>query len=1388
MLRSPWLPVLLRLSGCLLLLTGIAAAQPSYTGELLPELAGGASRVHGMTGDGWIKPVLAGEVKIDTATWRACVHEWDWDAKAYTVTALPVLAEARDSRVNAIDRDFRVAPPRGRLLAAGVAGDADGVPRPIVWIKVGAGDWSLEQLPVLAGLGGECRDVRIRGEEPDEIYRACGWVTDGDGVRKAALWERPVEAGAWILTLLPDNGALRRASAGLVGEEGDDLVGEEGDDIVAAGQVEDLSGAMVPVVWKRSIADLLFLLLPLLEGGQTGEPLAMGTGFTGGDVGPAPLVAGWSEVAGGAHRPVRWSLDGSVWSISELPIPAGSSGAEVNDFGGGDVGPAPLYTGVASDPLGARKALIWWREDLTYIVEFLEDLVVNDILDMDAGDALDSMGRIGAHGSLTGAKALPGHAVLAVPVPAPPTVLYVDPSATGPAHDGLTWCTAYLRLSEALAVAIPGATIKVADGLQRPDTTGLADPRDATFQLRDDVTIAGGHAGCGAVWPDRRDPMVFKTVLSGDLLGNDLTAGGTAENCYHVLVASGTGPTAVLDGVVVTAGNANGTTAGTRDHGGGMLNGGGSPTINDCVFLRNSATTTGGGISNRVYASPTVTGCVFRANTANGGGGMMNFAASNPVVTRCEFIGNSAGGGGGILNDGANPWLIDCLFADNRAGMGGGLRNFVSGTVVAINCAFYGNSATSTGGAVSNRGGAQTFTNCLFTGNDAANGGAMVNDAFANPVLTGCTISGNTATGSGGGLFQTNLTGGSPLVRNSILWGNGDSGGMDESAQIHTMTGTPVVDWSCVMGGWSGAGASNIDLDPQFEDPDGADGLFGTLDDKLDLTAGSPCIDSGNDSLVTLDLADLDGDLDVTERTPVDLGFGARFLDDPGVPDSGVPDPPLYLEIVDRGCLEFAGSTPPPTVVAVFPELGGGQSAADGAVVVGVQPYVVGWSLDEVGIRRPVLWREEGAGWEILQLPDGGHGGRVADGFSDPATDTVFLCGATAVDTDRLMPKPTFWTVEPDSPPVLTVLPLPVPGGQGFLADGRRDGPTTLCFYGWATDADGRKVPVEWVLEEGQPPVLNVLITVAPGGCDSFLEDTTGTLPEIAGWVTDAAGEPRPVLWSRDAEQGGEWFLLELETLGGAGRGNGVVIFEPPQVCVVGHVVDGDGDAVAALWREDGIGGMALELLPAPAGHASSVALSGRIRGDGALVIVGEAFDTDLEAQAIVWVHDPQKGSWTVGNLDDLAGGALRLGTAVCSYANVGDAVYFGTGFLSGAAKSIAEPHAFALIASALTGVEAGEDGGPPALRSAMEVHPNPFNPEIRIAFELPEAGRASLAVYDLKGRRVAVLVDGRLERGRHSLGWDGRGDGGRRLGSGVYLLRLESAQGAATRKVSLVR
>jgi len=88
---------------------------------------------------------------------------------------------------------------------------------------------------------------------------------------------------------------------------------------------------------------------------------------------------------------------------------------------------------------------------------------------------------------------------------------------------------------------------------------------------------------------------------------------------------------------------------------------------------------------------------------------------------------------------------------------------------------------------------------------------------------------------------------------------------------------------------------------------------------------------------------------------------------------------------------------------------------------------------------------------------------------------------------------------------------------------------------------------------------------------------------------------------------------------------------------------------------------------------------------------------------------------------------------------------------------------------------------GVPSLE--LTAWPNPFNPRVNLRHQLPRADSGRLAVYDLKGRLVTILHEGPLPAGSTTVSWDAS-----EQASGVYLARLECAQGMVSTRLVLVR
>jgi subtilisin family serine protease len=101
-----------------------------------------------------------------------------------------------------------------------------------------------------------------------------------------------------------------------------------------------------------------------------------------------------------------------------------------------------------------------------------------------------------------------------------------------------------------------------------------------------------------------------------------------------------------------------------------------------------------------------------------------------------------------------------------------------------------------------------------------------------------------------------------------------------------------------------------------------------------------------------------------------------------------------------------------------------------------------------------------------------------------------------------------------------------------------------------------------------------------------------------------------------------------------------------------------------------------------------------------------------------------------------------------------------------------------------------GPDGGSGApTRFALRLTSgSPTSNGARFSLELPSAGEADVAVFDLAGARVAWIVHGPLPAGRHAIAWDGRHSDGSRAAPGVYLVRARHPSGTTTLRVIALR
>lgn len=438
-------------------------------------------------------------------------------------------------------------------------------------------------------------------------------------------------------------------------------------------------------------------------------------------------------------------------------------------------------------------------------------------------------------------------------------IIYVDASASG-ANNGTSWADAYVSLQTALLAAPAGSQIWVADGKYMPDggrvtsggvyTPGTLD-RSQSFRLKQNVQLFGGFDGLptGETLLSQRDVAANLTVLSGDLLNNDLPGFvNNADNSFHVVIAPGL-VSGHMDGFTITAGFANNALSNNNR---------------------------GAGLQAQFDATVTTRNCTFLANRATDLGGAAFFFRSTLTLVNCRFAGNTASAGGGAVwfwDPVGNKRFTNCEFARNEGGVFGG-------------------------GAIGGALNGLTIVNGLFVGNfsgggpDIGGGGAIHASLSSSPdapvTLINCTVVGNRTNGRGGGLRVATANSVPVNIYNSIFWNNSDSTGMNAQSQISLSSPSSIVNtFSSLVEGVPPA------TDPLFVDPLGSDLTPYTGDENLRLGPGSPAIDAGDTAALPQDLTDADDDGNTTETLPIDLDGQPR----------------VQCAAVDQGAYESAGGS-----------------------------------------------------------------------------------------------------------------------------------------------------------------------------------------------------------------------------------------------------------------------------------------------------------------------------------------------------------------------------------------------------------------------------------------------------------------------------------------------
>jgi hypothetical protein len=418
---------------------------------------------------------------------------------------------------------------------------------------------------------------------------------------------------------------------------------------------------------------------------------------------------------------------------------------------------------------------------------------------------------------------------------------YVAKNQTANPNTGTSWSSAYEDLNPLLKqIALIGGS-----STEVWTKSGFYYPttgsnRSESFVIPSGLHLYGGFSGSETSLAQRTAPAVFITAMSGAI-----GAATALDNSYHVVDASGAASSTLIDGFSIASGRASG--GGDDSKGGGML-----------------------AVDSRVRV----------ANT--------------------KFLSNFAGISGGAVYSTDFPSFSNVLFYNNECdGSGGAVYHHTTGSPSFYNCSFLGNDATGDGGAIKILFADASVFNCIFSGNVASSGAggafAIAGDNTDDATITNSTFSRNFSGSTAGGIYANNQS--SVALRNSILWNNGDAFNTDITEQQYDTNSSAIITRSNTT-------VHGLNADPLFVDADGADNSAGNTDDNLRLKDNSPCIDTGDNTYLPWDFADIDGDGFTFEYYPFDLDGLDRVLDVPWA--SGET-----TATVDRGAYEFQYHTCP---------------------------------------------------------------------------------------------------------------------------------------------------------------------------------------------------------------------------------------------------------------------------------------------------------------------------------------------------------------------------------------------------------------------------------------------------------------------------------------------
>ncbi len=110
------------------------------------------------------------------------------------------------------------------------------------------------------------------------------------------------------------------------------------------------------------------------------------------------------------------------------------------------------------------------------------------------------------------------------------------------------------------------------------------------------------------------------------------------------------------------------------------------------------------------------------------------------------------------------------------------------------------------------------------------------------------------------------------------------------------------------------------------------------------------------------------------------------------------------------------------------------------------------------------------------------------------------------------------------------------------------------------------------------------------------------------------------------------------------------------------------------------------------------------------------------------------------------------------------------------------------MICPTTSGVEEEEGGVIPKSFELYQNHPNPFNNETVIKFNLRKPAEVTMTVFNILGQKVRTLAEGRMNAGTHVASWNGKDERGNNLSSGIYFYQLKTGEAKETKRLVLLK